>query len=89
MKKHLNHHCNRCLYGLDGCYGLFGCTIKTLDWEQAQNIAKTMPEVILFKDEAEMLKVFLQLIDDADILSGWNSEGYDIPTQSTYYKSIR
>ena len=37
-----------------------------------------MPEVILFKDEAEMLKVFLQLIDDADILSGWNSEGYDI-----------
>ena len=53
--------------------------IKTLDWEQAQNIAKTMPEVILFKDEAEMLKVFLQLIDDADILSGWNSEGYDIP----------
>ncbi len=52
---------------------------KTLDWEQAQNIASAMPEVILFKDEAEMLKVFLQLIDDADILSGWNSEGYDIP----------
>ena len=26
-----------------------------------------------------MLKTFLDLIDDADIISGWNSEGYDIP----------
>ena len=52
---------------------------KTLSWEQAQSIASNIPEVMLFKDEAEMLKVFLQLIDDADILSGWNSEGYDIP----------
>ena len=26
-----------------------------------------------------MLRTFLTLIDDADILSGWNSEGYDIP----------
>ena len=52
---------------------------KTLDWQQAQNIASGMPEVMLFKDEAEMLNTFLTLIDDADILSGWNSEGYDIP----------
>ena len=52
---------------------------KTLDWEQAQNIGSQYKEVILFKDEAEMLKTFLTLIEDADILSGWNSEGYDIP----------
>jgi DNA polymerase elongation subunit (family B) len=52
---------------------------KTLNWDQAQNIGNKFKEVMLFKDEAEMLKVFLQLIDDADILSGWNSEGYDIP----------
>ena len=52
---------------------------KTLTWEQAQAIGSQYKEVLLFKDEAEMLKVFLQLIDDADILSGWNSEGYDIP----------
>ena len=26
-----------------------------------------------------MLKTFLEVIEDADILSGWNSEGYDIP----------
>ena len=27
-----------------------------------------------------MLDSFLQLIEDADVLSGWNSEGYDIHT---------
>ena len=52
---------------------------KTLTWEQAQSIAQGMPEVVLFKTEKEMLQAFLQVIDDADILSGWNSEGYDIP----------
>ena len=52
---------------------------KTLSWEQAQSIASKLPEVILFKTEKEMLETFLALIDDADILSGWNSEGYDIP----------
>ena len=52
---------------------------KTLTWEQAQSIAEGMPEVVLFKTEKEMLQAFLQVIDDADILSGWNSEGYDIP----------
>jgi DNA polymerase elongation subunit (family B) len=34
---------------------------------------------MLFKTEREMLEAFLDLIDDADILSGWNSEGFDIP----------
>ena len=52
---------------------------KTLTWEQAEAIVADMPEVMLFKSEKEMLSTFLTLIDDADILSGWNSEGYDIP----------
>jgi DNA polymerase elongation subunit (family B) len=52
---------------------------KTLSWEQAQAIASKLPEVILFRTEKEMLETFLVLIEDADILSGWNSEGYDIP----------
>ena len=51
---------------------------KTITWEQAQELAKSMPEVILFRDEAQMLK-HSDLIDDCDVLSGWNSEGYDIP----------
>jgi DNA polymerase elongation subunit (family B) len=35
--------------------------------------------VMLFEKEKDMLDAFLTLIEDADILSGWNSEGYDIP----------
>ena len=52
---------------------------KRLTWEQAEEIAKKMPEVVLFRTEAEMIAAFLEVIEDADILSGWNSEGYDIP----------
>ena len=33
----------------------------------------------MFYEETELLKTFLDLIADADVLSGWNSEGYDIP----------
>ena len=57
----------------------FAVPPKTLSWEQAEDIAKGMPEVILCRTEKELLQNFLQIIDDADILSGWNSEGYDIP----------
>jgi DNA polymerase elongation subunit (family B) len=34
---------------------------------------------MLYETEAEMLDVFLDLIQDADVLSGWNSEGFDVP----------
>jgi len=52
---------------------------KTLTMEQAQEEVKEFPNTYLFESEAEMLDTFLDLIKDADILSGWNSEGYDIP----------
>ena len=52
---------------------------KTLSWEEAQEIAKEVPDVILCKTESEMLQMFLTIIEDADVLSGWNSEFYDIP----------
>lgn len=35
--------------------------------------------VILYDDEKEMFETFFELIDDADVLSGWNSEFFDIP----------
>lgn len=35
--------------------------------------------VVLCTDEVHMLSMFLEMIEDADILSGWNSEFYDIP----------
>jgi len=36
-------------------------------------------EIKIFKNEKEMLIYFLDEIEDSDLLSGWNSEGYDIP----------
>jgi DNA polymerase elongation subunit (family B) len=47
--------------------------------ETANDIAAEFENTIVFTKEAEMLKVFLDLIDDADVMSGWNSEGFDIP----------
>ena len=47
--------------------------------ETAQDLVADFDNTFLFANEAEMLKMFLDLIDDADVLSGWNSEGYDIP----------
>ena len=47
--------------------------------ETAQDLCKRFDNTYLFTSEAEMLQVFLDLLDDADIVSGWNSEGYDIP----------
>jgi len=52
---------------------------KTLTMEQAKEEVKEFPNTYLFETEAEMLDTFLDLIKDADIISGWNSEGYDIP----------
>ena len=52
---------------------------KSLSWESAEEIAATFENCILFDDEKAMLDTFLTIIDDADILSGWNSEGFDIP----------
>jgi DNA polymerase elongation subunit (family B) len=50
-----------------------------LSMATAQEMVAEFENTILFDNEADMLKMFLDLIDDADVLSGWNSEGYDIP----------
>ena len=47
--------------------------------ETAEELVADFDNTFLFESESEMLKMFLDLIDDADVLSGWNSEGYDIP----------
>ena len=52
---------------------------KTLTMEQALEQVKEFPNTILYETEHEMLDTFLNLIEDADLLSGWNSEGFDIP----------
>ena len=52
---------------------------KTYSWETAQEICDKFDNCFLFEREEDMLNTFLDLIEDADILSGWNSEGFDIP----------
>jgi DNA polymerase elongation subunit (family B) len=47
--------------------------------ETAQEIASEFENTVVFADEGDLLKTFLDLIEDADAVSGWNSEGYDIP----------
>ena len=52
---------------------------KHMSPETAQEIVGEFDNAILFENEKEMFDVFFQLIEDADVLTGWNSEGYDIP----------
>ena len=52
---------------------------KHMSMETAEEIASEFSNTMLFDSEAAMLGVFLDLIEDADALSGWNSEGFDIP----------
>ena len=52
---------------------------KTYSWETAEEICSRYENCFLFEREVDMLNTFLDLVDDADILSGWNSEGFDIP----------
>ena len=53
---------------------------KSLTMEQAQaEVAEWKDDIILFEKESDMLQTFLDIIEDADIISGWNSEGFDIP----------
>lgn len=57
----------------------FSLPPKTISQETAEEIAAKFDDTFIFTDEVEMLNAFLDLVDDADVLSGWNSEGYDIP----------
>jgi len=52
---------------------------KHMSDETAHDLTKDFPNTILFRSEIEMFETFFELIKDADILTGWNSEGYDIP----------
>ena len=57
----------------------FALPPKTLTMEQAQAEVAEFDNTYLYANEGDMLQAFLDVIEDADILSGWNSEGYDIP----------
>ena len=57
----------------------FALPPKTLSFEEAQAEVAEFDNTYLYRNEGDMLEAFLDIIEDADILSGWNSEGYDIP----------
>ena len=52
---------------------------KEMPFEMAKKITDKFENTVLCETESQLLNTFLHLIDDADILSGWNSEGFDIP----------
>tara|TARA_R110002074_G_scaffold125215_7_gene262285 strand:- start:17756 stop:20413 length:2658 start_codon:yes stop_codon:yes gene_type:complete len=52
---------------------------KGMSKEESDKICAKYENCFFFEQESQLLDTFLTLIDDADILSGWNSEGYDIP----------
>ena len=52
---------------------------RHMTWETAHEICVEFSDTLLFEREEDMLNTFLDIIEDADALSGWNSEGYDIP----------
>lgn len=61
---------------------------KTLTKESAQEIVDKFEDTILMDSEEELLNTFLQLIDDADVMTGWNSEGFDIPYMVNRVKRV-
>ena len=52
---------------------------KHLSVETAKDLVKDFDNTFLYDNETDLLNAFLDLIEDADVLSGWNSEGFDIP----------
>jgi len=52
---------------------------KHMSDETAQELVSEFPNTFLFRSEIEMFETFFSIIEDADVLTGWNSEGFDIP----------
>lgn len=52
---------------------------RSMSAETAEEIAAEFDNCFVFEQESDLLLTFLDLIQDADVLTGWNSEGYDIP----------
>jgi DNA polymerase elongation subunit (family B) len=45
-------------------------------------------ELILCNSERELLSIFLEEIEDSDLLSGWNSDNFDIPYTAQRLKKL-
>ena len=63
---------------LDRCFTL---VLKPRKWTMAEAhaVCEQFPDTLLCETENELLDLFLGLIEDCDVISGWNSSTYDIP----------
>lgn len=52
---------------------------KSMAKDVADDIASKFENTFIFEDEGLMLQTFLELIEDVDVISGWNSDNFDIP----------
>ena len=52
---------------------------KLLNTKEAIDIVAKFPNTILCDSESQLLDKFLTIIEDADVITGWNSSAYDIP----------
>ena len=52
---------------------------KHMSPETAEGIAAQFENTYLVANETEMFNMFFDIIEDADVLTGWNSSGFDIP----------
>lgn len=56
----------------------FAVPPKTVPYDRAVEIADSIGNTLICKTEGELLTNFMSIIDDADVISGWNSESFDI-----------
>jgi DNA polymerase elongation subunit (family B) len=47
--------------------------------DTANEIVSSFDNTFIFENEVDMFTAFFDIIEDSDILTGWNSEGYDLP----------
>lgn len=64
-----------------------------MSMQEAEQIANDImgdcnATIALFSSEIDMLNTFMDIIEDADVLSGWNSEAYDIPYTVNRIKKV-
>lgn len=52
---------------------------REISWDEADAICNEFENTHLCDSEEQMLECFLEIIEDVDLLSGWNSTEYDIP----------
>ena len=64
---------------LDWLDQLITLAVPPKNYPNPEIVEQKFENTMLCPDEADMLDKFITLIEDADVLSGWNSEGFDIP----------